>query len=230
MVGGTFVHSSQNDHSQQSLDWRATSSSARSNLGGYGFSQSRNYNNQNTDSGISLGKMSSFFGGRKNKARELPVYKDKPYFKPRRTGRDPVVLRVVYMVVAAFAITFLYVFWGSWGGPPAVSGPIGNTGENLWKWVQSFDDEDEQEKKADWEDRRQKVKDVFTVSWDSYEKYGWGECRFMICVRVAATDSSVFFFFFFFFQVTTNTNRSPRRAGTWSKAAWAGPSSMLSTP
>ncbi|OKL61744.1 hypothetical protein UA08_02819 [Talaromyces atroroseus] len=180
MVGGTFVHSSQNDHSQQSLDWRATSSSSRSNLGGYGFSQSKNNNHNNSDSGI--GKMSSFFGGgSRNKARELPVYKDKPYFKPRRTGRSQAASRIIYMVFAAFAIVFLYVFWGSWGGPPAVSGPTGNTGENLWKWVQTFDDEVEKHEggasskgKVNWEERRQKVKDVFTVSWDSYEKYGWG--------------------------------------------------------
>lgn len=108
------------------------------------------------------------------------MYKDKPYFQPRRTTRNQTALRVLYTVFAAFVITFLYVFWGSWGGPPAIV-LNGNTGEDLWKWIQTFDKEDDStSKKVDWEERRQKVKDVFTVSWDSYETYAWGELRIFL--------------------------------------------------
>lgn len=181
MVGGGFVHSSQNDHSQQGLDWRAsTARSSGGNLGGYGFASKNNngHGNGNGSSGggggAGLGKMNSFFGGKKN--RELPVYKDKPYFKPRRTGPNRTASRIVYTVVACFMVILLYVFWGGWGSPVAV-GPVGETGENLWKWIQTFDAEEDSAslKKVNWEERREKVKDVFTISWDSYEKYGWGE-------------------------------------------------------
>lgn len=180
MVGGGFVHSSQNDHSQQGLDWRAsTARSSGGNLGGYGFASKNNngHGNGNGSSGgggAGLGKMNSFFGGKKN--RELPVYKDKPYFKPRRTGPNRTASRVVYTAVACFMVMLLYVFWGGWGSPVAV-GPVGETGENLWKWSQMFDAEEDSAslKKVNWEERREKVKDVFTISWDSYEKYGWGE-------------------------------------------------------
>ncbi|KAE8551655.1 hypothetical protein EYB25_005545 [Talaromyces marneffei] len=175
MVSGGFVHSSQNDHTQQGLDWRASTTRSSGNLGGYGFASKSNGNANNNGSagGAGLGKMNSFFGGKKS--RELPVYKDKPYFQPRRTGPSRTASRVVYMVVACFMMVLLYVFWGGSGSPAAV-GPVGETGENLWKWVQTFDAEDEgaSSTKVNWEERREKVKDVFTISWDSYEKYGWG--------------------------------------------------------
>lgn len=175
-MSGGFVHSSQNDHTQQGLDWRASTTRSSGNLGGYGFASKSNGNANNNGSagGAGLGKMNSFFGGKKS--RELPVYKDKPYFQPRRTGPSRTASRVVYMVVACFMMVLLYVFWGGSGSPAAV-GPVGETGENLWKWVQTFDAEDEgaSSTKVNWEERREKVKDVFTISWDSYEKYGWGE-------------------------------------------------------
>lgn len=178
MVGSGFVHSSQNDRSQQGLDWRAPTARSSGNLGGYGFASKNSNGNGNgnggSGGGAGLGKMNSFFGGKKN--RDLPVYKDKPYFKPRRTGPNRTASRVVYGVVACFMMMLLYVFWGGWGSPVAV-GPVGEIGENLWKWTQTLDAEEEaaSSKNVDWEERRERVKDVFTISWDSYEKYGWGE-------------------------------------------------------
>lgn len=174
MVGSGFVHSSQNDRSQQGLDWRAPAARGSGNLGGYGFASKNSNGNGNGNGSAGLGKMNSFFGGKKN--RDLPVYKDKPYFKPRRTGPNRTASRVVYGVVACFMMMLLYVFWGGWGSPVAV-GPVGEIGENLWKWTQTLDAEEEaaSSKNVDWEERRERVKDVFTISWDSYEKYGWGE-------------------------------------------------------
>ncbi|CRG87969.1 mannosyl-oligosaccharide alpha-1,2-mannosidase [Talaromyces islandicus] len=175
MVGGAaFGHSSQNLHSQQGLDWRASSARSSGSLGGYGFSQSQTTtaaNSSSNNGGIS--KINSFFGGR-GSGRDLPVYKDKPYFKPRRTGPDRTRARIIYIMFALFVTTMLYVFWGGWGGPAEI-GPSGNVGEELWKWVQTLDeDETSTSKHVDWAERRERVKDAFIISWDSYETYGWG--------------------------------------------------------
>ncbi|KAH8693608.1 glycoside hydrolase [Talaromyces proteolyticus] len=168
MGGPGFGHSSQNIHSQQSLDWRASSSRSSGGLGGYGFSQS-----ESTHSNATTSKINSFFGGR---SRDLPIYKDKPYFKPRRTGPDKTRKRIIYGMFALFALTILYVFWG--GSGPSNINVAGNTGEELWKWVQSLDKEASISTKVNWDERRERVKDVFMVSWDSYESHGWGYDEF----------------------------------------------------
>lgn len=78
---------------------------------------------------------------------------------------------------ALFVTTMLYVFWGGWGGPADI-GPSGNVGEELWKWVQTLDEEDTSSSKyVDWAERRERVKDAFVISWDSYETYGWGRWK-----------------------------------------------------
>jgi mannosyl-oligosaccharide alpha-1,2-mannosidase len=176
--GAAFGHSSQNLHSQQGLDWRASSARSSGSLGGYGFSQSQATANANHSSnyngGTGISKINSFFGGKPSN-RDLPVYKDKPYFKPRRTGSDKTKARVIYVMIALFVTTMLYVFWGGWGSVADI-GPSGNVGEELWKWVQTLDEEETSTSKyVDWAERRERVRDAFIVSWDSYETYGWGK-------------------------------------------------------
>lgn len=146
--------------------WRASAARSNGGLGGYGLSQS-------TESDTSASaKLNNFFGG----GRDLPMYKDKPYFQPRRTAPSRAGKRILYIFFGLFAIAFLYVFWGTWRSPRTIVS-AGGTEEDLWKWVQNLDaEESKTSKKIDWEDRRRKVKDVFVVSWDNYEKYGWGRC------------------------------------------------------
>lgn len=178
MVGGADF-----GHSSQGLDWRASSARSSGSLGGYGFSQSQTAthahhsgNNNNGGSGGGISKINSFFGGRASN-RDLPVYKDKPYFKPRRTGPDRTKARIIYIMFAVFVTTMLYVFWGGWG-PVADIGPSGNVGEDLWKWMQTLDEEETSTSKyVDWAERRERVRDAFIVSWDSYETYGWGRLQ-----------------------------------------------------
>lgn len=224
MVGGAaFGHSSQNLHSQQGLDWRASSARSSGSLGGYGFSQSQtttnaNHSSNNNNGGSGISKINSFFGGRASN-RDLPVYKDKPYFKPRRTGPDKMKARFIYIMFALFVTTMLYVFWGGWG-PVADIGPSGNVGEDLWKWVQTLDEEEA--KHVDWAERRERVRDTFIISWDSYETYGWGRCsnKYLHSGQCAKVN----------LQAMMSTTPSPKRAETWLKAAWAGSLSTLSTP
>ncbi|KAL1965638.1 hypothetical protein VTN77DRAFT_5315 [Rasamsonia byssochlamydoides] len=147
--------------------WRPSATKSNGSLGGYGFAKSEN------SGGSGASKLSSFFGG----TRDLPMYKDKPYFAPRRTAPKRVQRQVLYVIFGLFVITFIWVWLGGWGNVRNIR-PSTATGEELWNWVQSLDSEAEKgtarSKRIDWEARREKVKDAFVVSWDGYEKYGWG--------------------------------------------------------
>lgn len=54
---------------------------------------------------------------------------------------------------------------------------------DLWSWMQSFGGSLSEggkvgkTKSIDWEARREKVRDAFIVSWDSYAEHGWGTFR-----------------------------------------------------
>lgn len=68
--------------------------------------------------------------------------------------------------------------WSGFG----VKTPDSAKGVELWEWVQGLGDERSEkksgkQKNVDWDARREKVRDAFIVSWDGYEKYGWGEFR-----------------------------------------------------
>ncbi|KAF9886224.1 mannosyl-oligosaccharide alpha-1,2-mannosidase [Aspergillus nanangensis] len=107
------------------------------------------------------------------------MYKDKPYFAPRRTGPRLRRRRILYGGIALFMlISVWYIVFGNWK-QPGLRTPDSAKGEELWTWVQSLDETEPEyngivPKGIDWSARREKVKDTFTVSWDSYENHGWG--------------------------------------------------------
>ncbi|KAE8348466.1 glycoside hydrolase [Aspergillus coremiiformis] len=148
--------------SQQPLEnnhWR----SPGPKLGGYGLSQSPGISNN----------LNTFFRDR----RTLPMYKDKPYFAPRRTGPRVRHRRVLYSGLCLFFLILLWYYMSGWGSAEL---PISESrkGEELWAWVQSLEKEPfyngKELKGIDWVARREKVRDVFIVSWDDYAKNGWG--------------------------------------------------------
>lgn len=76
-------------------------------------------------------------------------------------------------------LVWYYVSGPSDWGKPAFSTTDSGKGEELWAWVQTLDETDPAydggtPKPVDWAARRDKVRDTFMVSWDSYEKYAWG--------------------------------------------------------
>ncbi|BAE57293.1 hypothetical protein AFCA_003074 [Aspergillus flavus] len=153
--------------------WRA-SRSPGPKLGGYGLSQSAGVSNN----------LTTFFGD----GRTLPMYKDKPYFAPRRTGPKVRQRRVLYGGLCLFFLVSLWYYMsGSWG-KPEIKTSESQKGEELWAWVQSLDKEPayngEELKGIDWAARREKVRDAFIVSWDDYAKNGWGLDQY----RPAAKD------------------------------------------
>lgn len=163
--------------------WRARNSQG---LPGYGLQ---------SQSGPGAGAISSKLNGIFGSGRVLPMYKDKPYFAPRRTG--PRLRRrraLLFGVVIFFVIAGLwwYDVWGiagdgKWRLFGSSKASEVDKGAELWKWLQSLKegtDETIIQKKgggitktkafADWNARREKVRDAFVVSWDGYEKYAWG--------------------------------------------------------
>lgn len=155
--------------------WQSSRDSS-GRLPGYGFSRS---------TGLPS-KLNSFF----DNDRALPMYKDKPYFAPRRTGPRSRRRRVLYGSVFVFVLIVIWYYGpgsGAWSGFESRRPDVA-TGEDLWKWVQSLDEEESisgkwsQRKSIDWVGRRERVRDAFIVSWDGYEKHAWGK-KTSICFR-----------------------------------------------
>ncbi|EAW11168.1 glycoside hydrolase family 47 protein [Aspergillus clavatus NRRL 1] len=147
----------------------SNSNPSASPLGGYGLSQSAGASN----------KLGNFF----DRDRALPMYKDKPYFAPRRTAVRSRQKRITYAGLCVFVLVCLWYYRsGSGSGEQrtrAADVPETHKGEELWKWVQSLGEpaaepEGGQGQNVDWSARREKVRDAFIVSWDGYEKHGWG--------------------------------------------------------
>lgn len=152
------------DSSQRSLEdgyWKATKSSAHE----------------------SFANKFSPFG---DSDRDLPMYKDKPYFAPKRTGPAAERRRRRKWIWVIVGLSFLGLVWWLWSGPNTndllrAKGLDMKKGGDLWKWMKGLE-KGESEKASttdvDWEARREKVRDAFIVSWDSYENHGWGEFTF----------------------------------------------------
>jgi mannosyl-oligosaccharide alpha-1,2-mannosidase len=99
------------------------------------------------------------------------MYKDKPYFTPKRTA--PRRRWRPLFVLGVCALTFLWYYMSSmpvWQGSGS-----SDVGAELWKWAQTLDDESPSMSIVDWNARREKVRDAFVVSWQGYEKDAWGE-------------------------------------------------------
>lgn len=118
--------------------------------------------------------------------RSLPLYKDKPYFAPRRTTPRRGLKRILG-VFGLCALAFLWYFYyspdlTSWQGSHA-----SDPGFELWEWSQNLDSAPSKGP-ADWNMRREKVREAFMVSWDGYEKEAWGERGFFLKVVHRLTD------------------------------------------
>lgn len=100
--------------------------------------------------------------------RELPMYKDKPYSyaasrrKPwwqkwRFTGGILLLLVALLYWVGIFSST-------------STRARVKDASKSTWSWSSKTAG-----LQVDWNDRRERVKDAFVLSWDGYEKYAWGE-------------------------------------------------------
>ena len=118
---------------------------------------------QNGHTGTSIGgKIGNFFDHR-----ELPMYKDKPYSYPASQHIVPFYRR--WRLVGGTILTVLVVmYWfGLFSSAPTETKEHGQP-NNSWAWWRKSD------ASTMWNSRREKVKEVFMLSWDSYEQYAWG--------------------------------------------------------
>ncbi|KAM5471295.1 mannosyl-oligosaccharide alpha-1,2-mannosidase [Microsporum audouinii] len=113
-------------------------------------------------------------------SRELPMYKDKPYYQSR--GRHPGGRKRKKALWVAICVGFLVGLWWFLGGRSGHAGivrPIGMKGGELWKWIQEFEKGvvagKGKSNMINWEERKQRVKDAFLVSWEGYEQDAWGK-------------------------------------------------------
>jgi hypothetical protein len=99
--------------------------------------------------------------------KELPMYKDKPYNYGGSDRRAPVWRRKPTLALGTLAFLGILYLLRAFSGSDSIR-PIGKG--NSWSWLKSKDSGD-----ADWDERRDRVRDAFIVSWDAYEKHAWGK-------------------------------------------------------
>lgn len=103
--------------------------------------------------------------------RELPMYKDKPYNYAGSRRKAPFYLQWRLVGGAILALVSLAYLFGMFSS--SVVKPIPkSTSKSSWSWLSG------QEPAVDWDERREKVKEAFMLSWDGYEKYAWGMSGF----------------------------------------------------
>ncbi|TAQ90505.1 hypothetical protein B7494_g1190 [Chlorociboria aeruginascens] len=102
---------------------------------------------------------------------DLPMYKDKPYSYASSRRRRPLWKRKrVLGIGVSFVILVLY-YLGILGGDDSALKPS----KDRWSWLQMPDGGG---KKVDWFNRRERVKEAFTLSWDAYQRQAWGYDEF----------------------------------------------------
>ncbi|KAL9038269.1 MAG: hypothetical protein Q9214_005347, partial [Letrouitia sp. 1 TL-2023] len=117
---------------------------------------------QNGHTGTGIGaKLDGYFD-----KRELPMYKDKPYSYAVSRRNKPLYQRwrfTLGVILFLFALLYWFGFFSS--SKTTVRGQ----GRSAWKWLNKPGTA-----QIDWDDRREKVREAFKLSWDGYEKYAWG--------------------------------------------------------
>lgn len=100
------------------------------------------------------------------KSESLPMYKDKPYgYAPSMRLRPWWRRKKVLGIITAVVVFFLYLA-GFFSGHPKAK-----TSGSALSWLGLSQEKSGQ---VDWDERRRHVVDAFEVSWDAYERYGWG--------------------------------------------------------
>jgi len=101
--------------------------------------------------------------------RELPMYKDKPYTYVASRRRKPIWRRKRTFVIGALFMlmaTYFLGFFSKRSPDPQQKAEE----KGVWGWLKK----PEPKGVVNWNDRRERVKDAFTLSWDAYERHAWG--------------------------------------------------------
>ncbi|PQE11619.1 glycosyl hydrolase family 47 protein [Rutstroemia sp. NJR-2017a WRK4] len=145
---------------QRSLEnkaWAASGMTARSSAAG-------------TNGGMISGmqdRVGNFFG----ENRDLPMYKDKPYSYASSRRAQPLYKRPRVVLPFLLFVGFVLYLLGFFGSGDEGNGKV----KDKWTWLQK---PEKGPAAIDWLDRRERVKEAFTLSWDAYERYAWGYDEF----------------------------------------------------
>ncbi|KAI9744810.1 MAG: mannosyl-oligosaccharide alpha-1,2-mannosidase [Claussenomyces sp. TS43310] len=136
--------------------WGSSSVTSRAS-NGYGY-----------NSGVMSG-MQERVGGFFEKQTNLPMYKDKPFSYPSSRRSKPWWKKRRLLALIGLFIMFILYCLGLVGDDIAAE----TVGDRL-TWLKGPD----KTGKVDWLDRRERVVEAFTLSWDAYERYAWGYDEF----------------------------------------------------
>jgi hypothetical protein len=106
---------------------------------------------------------------------DLPMYKDKPYSYASSRRHRPIWRRKRNLGIAGLFLLAVFYFLGFFSD--ASEGGEENL-KDRWSWLHG---PEKGGSKIDWLDRRERVKEAFTLSWDAYDRYAWGMlklCRY----------------------------------------------------
>ncbi|EWC43921.1 hypothetical protein DRE_01273 [Drechslerella stenobrocha 248] len=132
----------------------------------------------------------------KSAASDLPLYKDKPYYSSttstygyRRRRRD-IFLRKRVGVVVLLAIGAVYWWFTSYGVSKIADASATNQDDSQSRIVQKESTgwftgkpKGSGSSAKKWLERRERVKEVFMISWDAYANHAWGYDQFYPVTR-----------------------------------------------
>jgi len=145
---------------------------------------------------------STRFGRQQN---DLPLYKDKPYYSNSATVKQRRIVRkkrfIVFIVALVFGAYWFRVFSRDGATPPV-------TGRK--PPLQSA---------ANWDERRERVRDVFLESWAAYERDAWGNAAPFHNPSASHSPASDLTMLSGRPQAPIYTTPSARAAGRWATRA-----------
>lgn len=124
----------------------------------------------NTSRGV-ISDMQDRVGNLFGENRDLPMYKDKPYSYAASRRPQHLYKRWRVVLAAIAFVLFVLYFLGFFGSSDGAK----DKSTDKWTWLQR---PEKGQKSIDWLDRRERVKEAFTLSWDAYERYAWGYDEF----------------------------------------------------
>lgn len=146
----------------------------------WGNSGQSSSQNGNTNGGLGS-KLEGFM-----EKKELPMYKDKPYNYAGSRKYTP-LYRQQRVISGAVLVMIGLAYWFGIFSSSAVKSKPRDINKSAWNWLSS----PATSAFVDWDDRREKVKEAFMLSWDGYEQYAWG-MSFCTCDPLSMREFRLF--------------------------------------
>ena len=105
---------------------------------------------------------------------ELPMYKDKPYNYASSERRLPFWRRQRLLLLLVGVAIILIYFAGTSKRLSRPQAPPSDGGKEKTTWNLLSGMSKGKHSPPNWDDRKERVKDAFKISWDAYEKHAWG--------------------------------------------------------